>query len=433
MRKKLSFENDRVNLAEGDSEAIAVIAVKGFVDSSSCRFFERAMESAHAQNTRFCVVDFADVNYVNSTGISILIRSFGHYRERDGLLALVSVPRSVGLAMHLLGVTSLIPFHEDLEAARAQFLEVVEGKVDLSEGVEKAVIEEGRRRKVYVPLRSGPSPFRNSRILLLTPKPTRFSRVLSLRYQRLNGQFQIFHDSQQALGSIEQDRPDLVFVDSRMDLSGDFVTKLKIHPERSLTSVIKIYPAKANDVRDELNFKIWENDYLVDPFDIVELFSLAEAELLRVPKDRKVFQQQIRFELRTNRENVEKATKLGDLIIRRCLSIEEDRTALYAAIKEGIDNAALHGNGWKEDKTIDVNFLVDRHKITVIIEDEGKGFDFEYYLLRIDEDDAFEKAKKKIVDEGRRGGLGILLMSRCTDRIEYSGSGNILRLEKNLK
>jgi len=36
------------------------------------------------------------------------------------------------------------------------------------------------------------------------------------------------------------------------------------------------------------------------------------------------------------------------------------------------------------------------------------------------------------VDEGMRGGLGILLMSRCADRLHYAGFGNILRLEKNI-
>ena len=46
--------------------------------------------------------------------------------------------------------------------------------------------------------------------------------------------------------------------------------------------------------------------------------------------------------------------------------------------------------------------------------------------------DAIEEAKKRIVDEGMRGGLGILLMSRCADRLHYAGFGNILRLEKNI-
>ncbi len=53
-------------------------------------------------------------------------------------------------------------------------------------------------------------------------------------------------------------------------------------------------------------------------------------------------------------------------------------------------------------------------------------------MTQVNTDEGFEKVKRRIVEEAVRGGLGILLMSKCTDRIEYSGSGNTLRLEKNL-
>ena len=105
---------------------------------------------------------------------------------------------------------------------------------------------------------------------------------------------------------------------------------------------------------------------------------------------------------------------------------------MYAAVKEGIDNAIIHGNRSNSSRTVDVNFLVDQKKITAIIEDQGEGFDFDYYLRQVNTDEAFEKVKRRIVEEGVRGGLGILLMCKCTDRLEYSGSGNVLRLEKNL-
>ena len=81
---------------------------------------------------------------------------------------------------------------------------------------------------------------------------------------------------------------------------------------------------------------------------------------------------------------------------------------------------------------MEVNFLVDNTKVTVLIEDQGSGFDFEYYLSKLNREDAFEEARKRIVEEGTRGGLGILLMSRCAERLHYAGNGNILRLEKNI-
>ena len=422
-----------VNQRDGQ-EAYVDISPVGFIDSSSSPQFERALDRAASAGTRFAILDLSRVHFINSTGISLIIRSYGVFKERDGLLLLLKVPKTVGLSLHLLGVTSLIPFHNERSEALAQFREVVSGSFSYPDSV-NAMAEDLKgaaagKKKVFVPARRDATPFQSSRVVLLVPKPGRFQRIFKLRFRELNGNFLVFHDARRALVSIQEQRPDLVVVDARMDPDGEFVTRLKLHPERSLISLVKIY-GKATDVARDVDFKIWENDYLVDPFEILELFSLSEAELLRVPKDRKVFSQQVRFEFRTTKENLEKTTKLCDAIVRASLHKEEDRTALLAAVKEGIDNAVLHGNRWSEERKIDINFLVDRKKITVIIEDQGNGFDFEYYLSRIDDDDTFEHAKKQILDEGQRGGLGILLMHRCADRIAYSGSGNILRMEKN--
>lgn len=409
---------------------VTLLTPRGFIDSANLRAFERALESSHARKNRFAILDLSRVHYINSSGISAIIRYFGMYQERKGLLVLAAVPRSVGLSMHLLGVTSLIPFHKDVRSARRYCGEVAEGRVS-PPGVPETIAA-GRRKKVLVPLRPLRTPLGDARVLLLTPGVSRFTRVMARRYERLQVRFTQIEEVEEAVGVIDRETPDLLVVDQRLDPDGNFVTRLKMQPELSLISIVKIYPREFEGVGEKLDFKVWENDFLVDPFQILELFSLIEAELRRVPKDRKVFQQQIRVEFRTTRQNVEKASRLIDAVIRGCMAHEEDRTALFAAIKEGVDNAALHGNRWNDSKTVDVNFLVDRSKVTVIIEDDGEGFDFEYYLQQLDDQEAFEKAKKRIVLEGRRGGLGILLMSRCTDRIEYAGVGNILRLEKNL-
>jgi len=430
---KLSSRVKEKKIADGQSETFFHVRFSGFVDAANYSAYERALEEVYRKGGRFVVVDFSELNYINSTGISAVIRFFGLYRERLGAFCLACVPKSVGLSMHLLGVTSLIPFLKDVEAARHHFEDVVNGKVQIQKeeeaGPGQAELRAPRRQ---VTLRRPSADLANSRVLLLYPVKGRFSRILRLRFSRLDGRFVLLHDIKEALDRYDELNPDLVLVDGRLDPKGEFVTRLKIAKGRSLTSVIKLYE-KATDVEREVDFKIWENDYLVDPFEILELFSLTEAELRRVPRDRKVFQQQVHFEFRSSPANIEKANKLSDLIIRQSILEEEDRTALFAAVKEAMDNGIVHGNRRAKDLTIDVNFLVDNRKVTVLVEDQGKGFDFEYYISRIDTREAFEKAKRRIMEEGQRGGLGILLMSKCCDRLEYHGSGNVVRLEKNLK
>ena len=447
---RLTFETQEIQVSPeasaGESRGevpVTVIKPNGFIDSSSCPLFEKALDAVAAATSpsggedagRFSILDLSETHYINSTGISAIIRHFGVYRERNGLLVLVSVPKAVGLSMHLLGVTSFIPFHKDMEHATALIRESLVGGVAASDGdaVARKSARDGKR--VFVPLRRAPSPLKDAHILLVTPSDNRFVRILRQRYHYLNGQFHIRHDTDDALASIDDTKPDVILIDSRMDPLGDFVMRLKMNPNLSLISVIKIYDSEkgSGELDTDLDFKIWENDYLVDPFEILALFSLAEAALLRVPKDRKVFQQQVRFQFRVSEENVERAIRLSEVLVSGVLSTEEDRTAMCAAIKEGIDNAVVHGSGKNESKTIDINFLIDRSKLTVIVQDEGGGFDYEYYLAHVEDRDHLERARRNIIEEGRRGGLGIILMHRCTDRIEYSGVGNLLRLEKNLR
>mgnify|MGYP005832515907 CR=1 FL=1 len=432
---------------------VAEISFDGFIDAANYAKFEEALEKAHQADIRSLILDFRNVHYINSTGISAVVRYYELFKERGGVLCLANVTKPVGLSMHLLGVTSFVPFLKDVAAAREHVArhppessavphEVAEGS-ERGPGAVGEWEEEGGPALVIPGVDLAHPPLRipvwrrkaprleKARVLFVTPLKGRFARILRLRFQGLDGEYELLHDVKEALDRYDELVPDLVILDGRADPAGEFVNRLKIQKERSLTSVIKFYEKEA-DLDRQLDFKIWENDYLVEPFEILELFSLAEAELVRVPKDRKVLQQQLSFEFRTTPQNVEKACKLVDLVLRQSVATQEDGTAMYAAVKEGIDNAVLHGNRWDPAKTVDVNILVDKKKVTVIVEDQGEGFDFDYYLRRLDDTEAFEKAKRRILEEGIRGGLGILLMYKCTDRLEYSGAGNILRLEKNI-
>lgn len=428
-----------------DQGKVTELVVDGFIDAANYSTFEKGLEQAYEGGARFLILDFSRVHYINSTGISALVRFYEQLRTRDGILCLANVVKPVGLSMHLLGVTSFLPFLKDMEAARQYVRDyqpgvlpaqpaMADGEVPATEAGAEApapdLTLEGMPLKIPLRRRGAPG-LEKSRVLVITPSTNRFTRILRLRFNRFNGDYHLLHSVREALDRYEELSPDLVVVDDRCDPKGEFVSRVKIQKERSLTSIIKLY-GDQRDVESEVDFKIWENDYLVEPFELLELFSLTEAELLRVPKDKKVLQQQVHFEFRTTPENVEKACKLSDLVIRQSVGIQEDATALYAAVKEGIDNAVVHGNGSDPGKCIEVNILVDQKKITVLVEDEGDGFDYDYYLQRLDDKEAFEKAKKRILEEGARGGLGILLMYKCSDRLDYSGDGNILRLEKNI-
>ena len=78
---------------------------------------------------------------------------------------------------------------------------------------------------------------------------------------------------------------------------------------------------------------------------------------------------------------------------------------------------------------IDLELLLDKEKLSIVVEDDGKGFDHRAYREQLEETGPVSMARKRH-QSGAAGGLGIYLMDRCADRLEYSERGNRLTLMK---
>ena len=164
------------------------------------------------------------------------------------------------------------------------------------------------------------------------------------------------------------------------------------------------------------------DEHLVEPFEVYTLLMLAESELARSSEEEIIFDQQVNFQFGTTEKDLEKANELGNELFKESGLDEEGQVALSAAFREAIGNAAQHGNKDNDAK----------EKITVVVQDEGEGFDHGSYTLRAETKSAVEAAQERHA-QGRQGGLGIKLMMRCTDRLEYNDVGNMITLTKFLK
>ena len=171
-------------------------------------------------------------------------------------------------------------------------------------------------------------------------------------------------------------------------------------PRHTLASIILIHP-RGSEIGEIDGFRVWENDSLVDPFDLGNLFILAESEIRRVSRDRKLFTQQVRFQFDSERDSVEQGLSLGGALISKLPLTETEKNALQSALKEGVDNAVRHGNKESKGGRVTVNYVVDPRRVTMLVEDEGDGFDHEFFLSQIEEKDAFDRAKERMREGGR--------------------------------
>src|SRR5947208_1651758 len=79
----------------------AVLALAGELDLSSAPELERALEEASAQAVERLILDLAELSFMDSTGVSVLIRAKQEAEARGGVIA-VRAPN--GQVRRLLGL-----------------------------------------------------------------------------------------------------------------------------------------------------------------------------------------------------------------------------------------------------------------------------------------------------------------------------------------
>ena len=124
------------------------------------------------------------------------------------------------------------------------------------------------------------------------------------------------------------------------------------------------------------------------------------------------------------------AFELGDSFFRDVGFRDDSLVALTTAYREAIRNAQIHGSRRDESLCIDVEFLLDPTRLTISVEDEGSGFDHRSYFSQLNGSEPVSLARERH-DQGGVGGLGIYLMARCVDRIDYNDRGNRITLAKD--
>lgn len=105
---------------------------------------------------------------------------------------------------------------------------------------------------------------------------------------------------------------------------------------------------------------------------------------------------------------------------------EVESHKLVLAVDEICANLIIHSNHCNPSKSIEVAVDVqDQHKIIFIIKDHGELFDLNSYA---------EPTMEEIIASRRKGGVGLMLVKRIMDKIEFSTDKNcnICKLTKQL-
>ena len=102
---------------------------------------------------------------------------------------------------------------------------------------------------------------------------------------------------------------------------------------------------------------------------------------------------------------------------------EDEQFHMALAIREAATNAVMHGNEEDPEKKVKLTFALDKDTLTVVVEDQGAGFDFDH------------TADPRLPENRfKTSGRGILLIKSFVDEVTYTHrtEGTELRLVKRL-
>ena len=99
---------------------------------------------------------------------------------------------------------------------------------------------------------------------------------------------------------------------------------------------------------------------------------------------------------------------------------EETTEQVSLAVIEAGTNAIKHGNKEDLNKHAHFEFIVQPDKLTVVVQDEGKGFKREEVADPLDPANLLKSS-----------GRGLFLMEACMDSVTYEKSGTIVKMVKH--
>lgn len=126
------------------------------------------------------------------------------------------------------------------------------------------------------------------------------------------------------------------------------------------------------------------------------------------------------------KDNLVRIRAFLDLHLREANIPELEIHKMVLAVDEVCANLIIHANNCNASEKLEVDLeVLPSDKVTFIIRDKGVGFDINRYQ---------EPKLQDIVSEKRKGGLGLMLVKRIMDKIEFSTekNHNICRLIKHL-
>jgi DNA-binding response OmpR family regulator len=245
---------------------------------------------------------------------------------------------------------------------------------------------------------------------------------------------QLFSGSQ-VLGAVREHEPALILLDLMLpDIDGFAVCEsLKRNRETNLIPIIMVTALHGAKHRAD-GVRVGANGYVTKPFVPEQLFAAIDAALAwRQEHENRGITGEIHFDVRSESTYLQQANDmLADLYAHTSLT-ERQIKDLRQAVMEMGGNAIEWGHRKNADLVLQITYRIDPEAVTLIIGDEGPGFDPHKLPHAASEEDPVGHLDVRNELGLREGGFGIMLARGLVDEFRYNEKGNEVTLIKRFE
>jgi anti-sigma regulatory factor (Ser/Thr protein kinase)/nucleoid DNA-binding protein len=269
---------------------------------------------------------------------------------------------------------------------------------------------------------------RAAAILLAMPRAGQFGEILGEHFVKLGWQVQRADTLDACRALLSGVRPYLLVCDHTLEARDAFVAELKTGWRTNPIPVVTLH-TRGESVDRPKRLAVLSDLPVFEPIAVHPFLRSVDQLLARASEESAVFERQLRLRLPAVEAEILRAFEIADALFKDAGFRGDALTSLVTAFREAVRNAEVHGSRRDAARAIDLEFLLDAEKLTVSVQDEGRGFDHAAVRRSLAEAAPAQVARKRH-RSGGAGGLGIYLMERCADRLEWNDRGNRVTLTK---
>jgi DNA-binding response OmpR family regulator len=243
------------------------------------------------------------------------------------------------------------------------------------------------------------------------------------------------HEGARVVEAVRHHDPAVVLLDLMLPDEDGFAVceKLKKNRETNLVPVLMV--TALNDANHRAQgVRVGANGYVAKPFTPDQLYQAIDVALeWRREHETHGTTGEITFDVRSELTYLQQANDmLADLFAHTPLT-ERQVKELRQAVMEMGNNAIEWGHKKNAELPLRITYRIDREAVTLVIRDQGPGFDPGHVPHAAQEDDPIGHLEVRSELGIREGGFGIMLARGLVDEFRYNDRGNEVTLVKRFE